>query len=182
MPSAGDVISLAELELGKPYIYGDEGPSSFDCSGLTQFVFHKAGVDIPRTAHEQQAWAKPVSNPQPGDLVFYGSPAHHVGLYIGGGKMIDAPGKNLRVRVEGIGHPTSYGRVPGVGSALETTTGVLGDIGSWVGDVTGVSKLLEGGRRVVLEGAFVALGLVLVGLGVYKTVQPQLRKIGDEVL
>jgi cell wall-associated NlpC family hydrolase len=187
MASANDIVTYAQMELGKPYVYGDEGPATFDCSGLIYWIYGKAGIKVPRTAHEQQAWAKPVSSPAPGDLVFFGSPAYHVGLYIGGGKMIDAPGTNLHVRVDTIGHPTSYGRVPGIGGGVLTpVTDAAGNIVDWVADKTGVGdwveKLLGGGKAIVITGSFVALGLVLVGLGIYKTVMPTVRKVGGELL
>jgi cell wall-associated NlpC family hydrolase len=91
--SASGVVNIARGLLGIPYVYGGETPAGFDCSGFTQYVFRKAGISIPRTASAQQRAATPVSNPKPGDLVFYGSPAWHVGIYTGNGKMIDSPRK-----------------------------------------------------------------------------------------
>ena len=89
--SSSEIVNIARTLLGIPYVYGGEDPSGFDCSGFTQYVFGKAGISIPRTASAQQDAATPVSNPQPGDLVFYGSPAWHVGIYTGNGMMIDSP-------------------------------------------------------------------------------------------
>lgn len=90
--SASGVVGIARTLLGIPYLYGGTSPSTgFDCSGFTSYVFGKAGISLPRTAAEQQAAATPVSDPQPGDLVFFGSPAWHVGIYTGGGMMIDSP-------------------------------------------------------------------------------------------
>lgn len=92
-------------ELGKPYVWGATGPDTFDCSGLTQFVWHQAGVDIPRVAADQDTWSVPVPLSQllPGDLVFFGkSDIHHVGLYIGDGLMINAPHTGDVVRVSPI--------------------------------------------------------------------------------
>ena len=89
--SSSEVVNIARTLLGIPYVYGGSSPSGFDCSGFTQYVFGKAGISIPRTASAQQDAATPVSNPQPGDLVFFGSPAWHVGIYTGGGMMIDSP-------------------------------------------------------------------------------------------
>ncbi len=91
--SASGVVNIARGLLGIPYVYGGSTPSGFDCSGFTSYVFRKAGISIPRTASAQQRAATPVSNPKPGDLVFYGSPAWHVGIYTGNGKMIDSPRK-----------------------------------------------------------------------------------------
>jgi cell wall-associated NlpC family hydrolase len=107
----GSIISSGMKELGKPYIYGNEGPNSFDCSGLMQYIFKENGIKLPRTAAQQQRAAKRVSNPRPGDLVFYGYPAHHVALYLGNGKMLAAPHSGANVRVQPVyGNPT-YGRI-----------------------------------------------------------------------
>ena len=109
--SSSQIVNIARTLLGIPYVYGGEDPSGFDCSGFTQYVFGKAGISIPRTASAQQDAATPVSNPQPGDLVFYGSPAWHVGIYTGNGMMIDSPreGKSTSERpmFDGV---TGYGR------------------------------------------------------------------------
>ncbi len=72
-------------------MYGGTTPAGFDCSGYTQWVFGKAGRSLPRTAEAQRQAATPVSDPQPGDLVFFGAPAFHVGIYAGGGMMYDSP-------------------------------------------------------------------------------------------
>jgi cell wall-associated NlpC family hydrolase len=86
MSKVADLIALATTQLGKPYVYGDEGPNTFDCSGLMQYVFGLVGIRLPRTAAQQQKSVTRVASPVPGDLVFYGAPAHHVALYIGGGR------------------------------------------------------------------------------------------------
>jgi cell wall-associated NlpC family hydrolase len=87
--------------VGMPYVWGAAGPDSFDCSGLVQWAWAQAGVHLPRIASDQQAWATPVPISQlaPGDLVFFGSPAHHVGMYIGNGLMINAPHAGASVTV-----------------------------------------------------------------------------------
>ena len=98
-------LSWVFSELGKQYVWGATGPDAFDCSGLTQFVWHQAGVDIPRVAAEQDTWTVPVPLSQllPGDLVFFGkSDIHHVGIYIGDGLMINAPHTGDVVRVNSI--------------------------------------------------------------------------------
>ncbi|GAA1174946.1 hypothetical protein GCM10009584_15390 [Ornithinimicrobium humiphilum] len=108
----GGVLSVAAAYTGIPYVYGGATPAGFDCSGYTQFVFAQVGISLPRTAAAQQASATPVSNPQPGDLVFFGYPAYHVGIYAGNGMMYDSgrPGipTQLRAVFSGV---SGYGRV-----------------------------------------------------------------------
>ncbi|PFQ27743.1 NlpC/P60 family protein [Bacillus cereus] len=90
----------------------------FDCSGFMQYGYKKAGVNIPRTAREQQAWATNIAKDQaqPGDLVFWGKPAHHVGMYIGNNEYIHAPQSNDRIKVSKI---NNWGSVTSVGRALK---------------------------------------------------------------
>ena len=100
----GSVISIAAQFLGVPYVWGGTSPSGFDCSGLVQYVFARAGVSLPRVASSQQGVGTPVSRAdlQPGDLVFFGSPAHHVGIYVGDGTMINAPYTGTVVRYDSV--------------------------------------------------------------------------------
>ena len=94
-PAAGGVLAIAAQFAGLPYVYGGSTPAGFDCSGFTMYVFGKAGISLPRTAAAQQAAVTPVSDPQPGDLVFYGS--YHVGVYVGNGYIVDAPSSGRMV-------------------------------------------------------------------------------------
>jgi cell wall-associated NlpC family hydrolase len=89
---AGKAVAYAYSKLGDPYVYGATGPSSFDCSGLIQAAWAYAGVSIPRTTYEQVAALPAVStsNLQPGDLLFFDGDGH-VGIYVGGNELIDAP-------------------------------------------------------------------------------------------
>ncbi|MDR1775802.1 MAG: C40 family peptidase [Actinomycetes bacterium] len=88
-----EVVNIAKKYLGAPYRWGAAGPNSFDCSGFTMFVFKQVGVSLPHSSRAQINSGQRVSRSdlQPGDLVFFGSPIHHVGLYVGGGQMIHAP-------------------------------------------------------------------------------------------
>jgi peptidoglycan DL-endopeptidase CwlO len=100
-------IGYAEQQLGKPYLFGGTGPDAFDCSGLVMMAYRSAGVNLERTS--QQQWATevriPAAQAQPGDLVFFagadGTPTSpgHVGLVIGGGKMIEAYATGFPIRV-----------------------------------------------------------------------------------
>jgi cell wall-associated NlpC family hydrolase len=85
------IVSFARSHIGARYVYGAAGPNTFDCSGLVQYVHRQAGLNVPRTTGAQQAAARPVakSAAQPGDVIFIGG--YHVGIYVGGGQMIDAP-------------------------------------------------------------------------------------------
>ena len=102
-PAAGADAAIAEArrQLGKPYEWGGAGPDTFDCSGLTSWAWRAGGERLSHSSRAQWSETSRVSieNLQPGDLVFYGDPIHHVGLYIGDGQMIEAPetGKNVRI-------------------------------------------------------------------------------------
>ena len=111
--AAGTAIRAAEGFIGTKYVYGGTTPAGFDCSGLMQYVWREAGVSLPRTAAEQQQVGQLVSgesNLEPGDLVFFGSPAYHVGMYLGSGYMIDAPRTGEDVQIQSIFSGFSYGR------------------------------------------------------------------------
>lgn len=110
-PSASGIVGIAQSLFGVPYVYGGTTPSGFDCSGFTSYVYRQAGISIPRTASAQQAAATPVSNPSPGDLVFFGYPAYHVGIYVGPGRLIDAQHPGSTVGNHSIWTtPSGYGR------------------------------------------------------------------------
>lgn len=99
------VSANAEAQVGKPYQWGVENPDSgFDCSGLSQFVYAKEGIEIPRTAAEQYQNLPPVKNLQQGDLVFFRTLAHssmvsHVGIYIGDGYFVHSPRTGETIRI-----------------------------------------------------------------------------------
>ncbi len=103
------VIGIAKQYLGVPYVYGGSTPRGFDCSGLTQWSYSHAGLTLPRTAHAQQAYMRHTSSPLPGDLVFFGSPAHHVGIYLGNGTMLAAPYPGQVVRIQTYVGATNFG-------------------------------------------------------------------------
>jgi hypothetical protein len=106
--AASDVVDVAARQIGKPYVWGAEGPSSFDCSGLTQYAYSEVGLDLPRRAVSQSRIGDPAGGQlQRGDLVFFStdtrrSEVTHVGIYEGDGVMIDASKRNGRVRRDNL--------------------------------------------------------------------------------
>ena len=119
----GPVVQRALGELGKPYQWGATGPNAYDCSGLVQAAWRAAGVTIPRTAAAQSRFGAPVAGVaalQPGDLIFIpgtgGTPTEpgHVGMYVGGGNLIDAPD---------VGKPVQ-----------------LAPVSSWAGKISGIRR------------------------------------------
>ena len=119
-PSAvgGSVVSIAERYLGVPYVWGGASPSGFDCSGFTMYVYAQVGVSLPHNAAAQYGVGSPVSmgSLEPGDLVFFYG-LGHVGIYIGGGQMIDAPYSGASVRVDPVGTPVAIRRIDGSAAA-----------------------------------------------------------------
>ncbi|WP_031518859.1 C40 family peptidase [Streptomyces sp. NRRL F-5123] len=106
-PSASKVdklISFLKAQIGKPYVYGATGPSSYDCSGLTQTAYATVGISLPRTSQEQSTVGTPVSlnSLRAGDLLFWGGEgsAYHVGVYIGDGKYLDAANPSSPVGIK----------------------------------------------------------------------------------
>jgi cell wall-associated NlpC family hydrolase len=103
-------VYWAMKAIGKPYRYGAGGPDSFDCSGLTSWAYGKAGISLPHSSGAQISQGPRISksNLQPGDLVFFGSPIHHVGMYVGGGDFIEAPYTGMNVRVVSLGRRSDF--------------------------------------------------------------------------
>jgi cell wall-associated NlpC family hydrolase len=102
--------------IGKPYVFGSNGPNSYDCSGLTQEAWGSVGVHLEHYTKDQWGSTTPVSRDElkPGDLVFYYSDLHHVALYIGGGKVVHAPHTGDHVRMASIDRgPIAGYRRPG---------------------------------------------------------------------
>jgi cell wall-associated NlpC family hydrolase len=91
--AAQKAVNAALSKLGSAYVWGATGPNTFDCSGLMQWAYKQAGIELPRNSAAQAGFGTPVSRDQlqPGDLVAYYSPVSHIGMYIGDGKMVHAP-------------------------------------------------------------------------------------------
>jgi cell wall-associated NlpC family hydrolase len=105
-PKAQTAVQTALAQVGKPYVWAQAGPNSFDCSGLTMYAWAAAGVSLPHQSGEQYGYGTHVSTDlsvlKPGDLLFFYSPIHHVAMYIGNGQMVHAPDSGDVVRVVGV--------------------------------------------------------------------------------
>jgi hypothetical protein len=110
---AATAIRYALAQLGKPYQWGAEGPNSFDCSGLVQTAYRKAGISLPRVSRSQYGAGKlvPLSALRPSDLLFYARNTrdrrtiYHVGMYLGAGRMVEAPNRRAPVRIAAARRP-----------------------------------------------------------------------------
>src|ERR1700761_7726646 len=141
MADSSVVTSAAQGELGKPYIWdsptdpNNPNPAGFDCSGLTMWCYNKAGIELPHSAISQYGKLahRPVSEAQPGDLIFVGvagvaATIHHVMVYMGNGQVIEAPDFGIPVRINTVAAYGSQvvanaGVFPGTESGVTTATG-----------------------------------------------------------
>ena len=102
-PARGSEVAVdtALAQLGKTYVWGGSGEKTFDCSGLMGFAWARAGKTLPHSSRAQYAITRRVarSDLHPGDLLFFGHPIHHVGMYVGKGQMVEAPHRRAKVRV-----------------------------------------------------------------------------------
>ncbi|GAA0223583.1 C40 family peptidase [Actinomadura nitritigenes] len=101
---AAQALRYAMSKLGSPYVWGASGPSTFDCSGLTMWAYKQVGINLPHYTGSQWNAGTHVSESQmqPGDLIFFYSDLHHMGMYVGGGKMIHAPHTGDVVRIASL--------------------------------------------------------------------------------
>lgn len=113
---AGIALRYAMQQIGDNYVFGAAGPTRWDCSGLTMRAFQSAGVSLPHSSRLQFNRGKSVARSalKPGDLIFFGRPISHVGIFIGGDKMVHAPRPGARVQVATFG--SWFGRKPYVGA------------------------------------------------------------------
>jgi len=109
-------LKYALAQVGDVYVWAAAGPTRWDCSGLTMRAFQKAGVSLPHSSRIQVKYGKniPISSLKPGDLLFFGKPISHVSMYMGGGKMVQAPRPGKRVEV--VKFVTMFGKKPFVGA------------------------------------------------------------------
>jgi cell wall-associated NlpC family hydrolase len=140
-------LEFALSQLGKPYVWGAEGPDSYDCSGLVLASYRHVGISLPRVANNQYAATTPVPVSQllPGDLIFFSTDRndwraiHHVGIYIGGGKMVHAPHTGDVVRVSPVWWSEFFGATRVVGAVHAPHGGGVtgGNTGGGTGGVPG---------------------------------------------
>lgn len=176
------IIKYALAQVGKPYVWGATGPNGFDCSGLIVAAFESAGKSISRTTytqvHQGKAVSPNVASLQPGDLVF--PDAGHVQLYIGGGKVVEAPRTGLNVRVKSVGGIWAARRLlepgsdaSGVQASYPTgSTAVQAGLFDWSANLGGVFNKLVDAYFWLRIGEIVG-GLVLIVLGVLSLKQVQ---------
>ncbi|MEU4408723.1 NlpC/P60 family protein [Streptosporangium sp. NPDC023963] len=112
--TGADIVAAARSHIGKPYVWGADGPNAFDCSGLVHVSLNEAGIKIgDNTAAGYQDSGRPVTGPpQPGDIVFFGDPATHCAVYMGDGQMIAAPKPGDHVKIQSVAgaSPITYRR------------------------------------------------------------------------
>ncbi len=171
LPASGvvsKVIEFARNQLGEPYVWGAEGPNTFDCSGLTMMAYQEAGIDIPRLTYGQWEFGKkvPPGQEKPGDLVFFRPTPRgpgHVGLVIGDGKMIEAQQSGVPIKISsyedrdpmGFRRPAPREDVPGATPSADESseTGLMPspEPGSALG--AGASSTPSAGSRTATAGA-----------------------------
>ena len=157
------------------YVWGAAGPSAFDCSGLVEYTLKKLGISFPRTSGEQYKASKHVSNPKPGDLVFFGpGGSEHVGVYTGNGEFYSAENEHdgmgiSKVHGGGFGSFAGYGRVPGLSDSDSSdksakSSGLLGMIKKQVGSGfwSFISKLADmfGDNGGSIEGGAITHSMI----------------------
>jgi hypothetical protein len=133
------VVQEARKYLGIPYVWGGTDPEKgLDCSGLVQLVYKNLGIELPRVSRDQaeEGTAVPsLDDALPGDLLAFGSPVHHIAIYIGGGKMIEAPRPGLDVRVSDVYETPSTIRRVLPDPATTSVTSAVGRTSTSAGDV-----------------------------------------------
>ena len=181
--SGAAIVSEASKFLGVPYVWGGSSPSGFDCSGLVQYVFAQLGVEVPRGSVDQSEVGTSVaslSQAQPGDLLFFepgqngappGKPGH-VGIYIGDGKMIDAPETGETVQVQAVPcTPIAIRRI-------EVPTGTSAAASSSASPVTTTASTSTGSGLLGSTAGGVKMGNVTVPLEYAGLVEQAAAKSG----
>lgn len=172
-PSVATVIAAAKSKLGAKYVWGAEGPNTFDCSGLMVWAWEKVGVKLPRTSQQQARFgtAVPLSQVQPGDLItsnWGGGPSSHVGMYIGDNKMIHAPRPGSVVKIANLdanyrAHINTVRRVPGANAAGITPALDGSDLLDLGGIIAGPNTILAPLKAMAQGTVSLARSMLTVG-------------------
>jgi NlpC/P60 family/Putative peptidoglycan binding domain len=158
---AAVAVKFATAQLGKPYRWGADGPRSFDCSGLVQTAYRAAGVALPRVSRQQYGAGTHVSLKalRAGDLLFYAKDTsdprtiYHVGMYLGAGRMVEAPNPRAPVRIASIWRPGLLGRATRPAAGLRGMLRV--ELGERSNAVAAVQQRLAANRICVdVDGEF----------------------------
>jgi hypothetical protein len=158
---AAVAVRFALEQLGKPYRWGADGPASFDCSGLVQTSYKAAGIRLPRVSRQQYGAGKLVSlkTLRAGDLLFYAKNTsdkrtiYHVGMYLGRGRMVEAPNRQAPVRIASIWRPGLLARATRPAAGLRGMLPV--QFGERSNAVAAVQRRLAANRRcVTVDGEF----------------------------
>lgn len=159
-------------------MWGAEGPDAYDCSGLTMTAYAYAGISIPRTSQVQALTGQKVAQSQlaPGDLIFPYFPVHHVALYLGGGKLVEAPQAGHPVHVTTIYQFSSARRVTAPGSGADPTVSTIPTASNFASQQLGIGKATSVGDilanatpaqiAIVGVGALLAIGVAVVTGGI----------------
>ena len=178
--TGSQIVAEVKKFAGYSYVYGDAGPSAFDCSGLVQYVLGKLGVaNVPRTSEEQYNWATKISAAQlqPGDLVFAQFPGDnaspgHVGVYTGNGQILSAEDPQSGVGYSSLAswgnNIVGYGRVPTSTQSAQTTALTTGLPGfSWPSEITSFfsdsSAFVDKLMWLVMPSSWLRIGAFLAG-------------------
>jgi hypothetical protein len=171
LTASGDLgeqaVSVAKRYLGVPYRWGGTSPATgLDCSGLTKLVFGQLGIDLPRVSRDQAKVGTEVASlkdAQPGDLVFFDEPVDHVGIYVGDGKMLDAPKTGDKVRIRDVWETPSHIRrvLPDVAAAggvagTAAASGLAATAASGALDSPYASLFTAAGRRYGVDPALLS--------------------------
>jgi NlpC/P60 family/Putative peptidoglycan binding domain len=158
---AAVAVRFALAQLGKPYRWGADGPASFDCSGLVQTSYRAAGVALPRVSRQQYRAGRhvPLTGLRAGDLLFFARDTsnpktiNHVGMYLGRGRMVEAPNRRAPVRIASIWRPGLLGRATRPAAGLRGLLPVVE--GERSNAVVAVQLRLAANRRcVAVDGEF----------------------------
>jgi peptidoglycan hydrolase-like protein with peptidoglycan-binding domain len=158
---AAVAVRFALAQLGKPYRWGADGPRSYDCSGLVQTSYRAAGVGLPRVSRQQYGAGRLVSLKalRAGDLLFYARDTsdrrtiYHVGMYLGAGRMVEAPNPRAPVRIASIWRPGLLGRATRPAAGLRGMLPV--ELGERSNAVAAVQRRLRANQRcVAADGEF----------------------------